>query len=140
LTLTRDGIYNDFFVSATGSNNASGTNTPVMAEAADNNSASASWIGGAMGDVPNFVSDNLISTSAQALAEAQYDLGVSIASAWTIGVSSPINVLFDLDDVATVTDPYLNLNGLKFIVDSVSTSIRYDAADTISGRVIPSGS
>ena len=76
----------------------------------------------------------------QAQAEANYDLGVSLSSAWTLGVSSPINPLFDIDDVCTSTDPYLGLVAQKFIVDQVTTSIRYDAADTVSGRVIASGS
>ena len=140
LVMTRDGIYNDFFVSAAGANNATGSNTPVMAEAADTNTASPTSIYGPMGDVPFFVYDNLITTAAEALSEAQYDLGVSIASAWTLAVTSPPNPLFDIDDVCTDTDPYLGLNLVKFILNSITTSIRYDAQTVVSGRVIPSGS
>jgi len=139
LTLTRDGIYNDFFVAATGANNISGTNTPVMQEAADTNAASPTFIGGPMGDVPYFVYDNLITTTAEALAEAQYDLGVSIAQAWTLGVTTPPNPLFDVDDVCTDTNPRLGLVLQKFIADTVTTTIRYDAQTVVAGRVITAG-
>ena len=139
LTMTRDGIYNDFFVSATGANNITGSSTPVMAEAADTNSASPTWIGGPMGDVPYFVYDNQITTQAQGLSEAQYDLAVSIASAFQISVLTPPNPLFDIDDVCTATNPRLGLNLQKFIVDTITTTIRYDAQTAVAGRIIAVG-
>jgi hypothetical protein len=138
LSMTR-AVQNDFFVSATGAQNISGTAQPVMQEWADTNPQSPTYYQGPIGRVPSFVWDSNITTAAQALAEAQYDEGVSVAGAFTIGVSSPPNPLFDLDDVITVTDPRFNLNQQKVIVDTISTSIRYDASMMLSGRMIAPG-
>jgi hypothetical protein len=137
--MTREGIYNDFWVSATGPNNATGGNTPVQAEAADDNVNSPTYVGGPMGDVPNFIFDSLITTEAQALAEAEYNLAISISSSWTITVDSPPNPAFDIDDVVTVTDSRVGLNAQKMIIDTVVTSVRYDSISEITGRVVTAG-
>ncbi len=138
LSMTR-AVQNDFFVSATGAQNITGTAQPVMQEWKDGNPQSPTSIYGPMGRVPSFVWDSNITTAAQALAEAQYDEGVSVASAWTLSVATPPNPLFDLDDVVSVTDPRLNLTNQKFIIDTISTSVRYDATQTLTGRVIAPG-
>ena len=139
VTMTRDGIFNDFWVSATGPNNAGGTGytTPVQVQAADNNPASPTYIGGGMGNVPSFVTDSLITTSAQALAEAQYDLAQGLAKSWTVSVSTPPNPLFDVDDVYAVVNPRLGMASTRVVTDTISFSCRYDVACVLTGRVVP---
>jgi len=145
LSMTRDGIYNDVFVSATGPNNAT-SNTPVQSRAYDSNPLSPTCTTGGMGDVPNFVYDSLIDTSngvlasEKALAEAQYDLAVSLASAWTLTVLTPPAPQFDLDDVCAVTNPRLALDQQAFIIDTLTVDRRYDLQSSLSGRVIVAGS
>lgn len=141
VTLTRDGLFNDFIVSATGPQNApgsaSGSTAPARAESKDNNPNSPTYVGGGMGDVPSFVTDSLITTQAQAQAEADYDLAAALAKAWTISVSSPPNPLFDIDDVCAVYNSRLGLNGTRLVVDQIQTSVRYDSLMTLTGRVVP---
>lgn len=139
VTMTRDGIPNDFWVSATGPNNGGGTGynaAPVQARAADTNPNSPTYIGGGMGDVPQFVQDSLITSQAQALAEAQYDLAQALAKSFIIQVSSTPNPLFDIDDVFGVVDPRLGLNGQNVVIDTINFSVRYDTLTTLQGRVI----
>lgn len=141
MTMTRDGISNDFWVSATGPQNApgsaSGSSAPVQEEAADTNPASPTYVGGGMGDVPSFVTDSLITTSAQALAEAQYNLAQSLAKAWTFSVSTPPNPLFDIDDVCAIVNSRLGLASQRFVVDAITFNVRYDVATVLSGRAVP---
>ncbi len=139
LQMTRDGVQNDFVVTASGATNAVASTTQPTAQAMDTNTASPTYIKGAMGRVPSFVYDSQITTSTQASAEAAYDLALAISSAWTVSVIHPPNPLWDVDDVMTVTDPRLALADQKFITDTVTTSIRYDGQVTIGGRIITAG-
>lgn len=136
MQILRDGISNDFWVAAVGQNNFSGL---VQQEAADTNPSSPTYYRGVMGDNPTFIFDSLITTAAQALAEAQYNLAVSLSKVWQISVDSAPNPLFDIDDVFTVTNPRLGLNAQKVIIDTIHTTVRYDALTTLSGRVIAPG-
>lgn len=136
MQILRDGIYNDFWVAAIGSNNFGGL---TQAEAADTNNQSPTYYRGSMGDNPRFVFDPLITSKAQALAEAQYGLAVSLSKVWQLSIDTPPNPLFDLDDVFTVTNPRLSLNAQKVIVDTIHTTVRYDALTTLTGRVIVPG-
>lgn len=136
MQILRDGLFNDFWVAAVGSNNYSGL---TQARAADINSSSPTWYQGAMGDNPSFIFDSLITTQAQAQAEANYDLAVALSKVWQISVDSGLNPLFDIDDVFTVTNPRLDLSAQKVIIDTIQTSVRYDALTTLSGRVIVPG-
>ena len=63
VTMTRDGIYNDIIIQGTGDANAATykngiqtSGSPILAEAADLNAFSPTFVGGPMGDVPNFIS------------------------------------------------------------------------------------
>lgn len=136
--MTRDGVSNDYFVSATGPNNSSGG--PVQAQAADQNPQSPTHVSGGIGDVPTFVYDSLITSESQALTEAQYDLGVSIGAAWTVAVTHILHPLFDIDDVCSVTNARQGLSAKRFITDTVQVDIRYDAHTVVSGRIIMPGS
>ena len=139
LGMTRDGISNNMFVSATGPNNAT-TTTPVQSSAADTNPGSPTYTLGGIGNVPSFVSDSLITSSAQALVEAQYDLAVSLASSRTLTVQLPIAPQFDVDDVVTVTNPRQGLTAQPFIVDTLSVDLSPGAKTSLAGRVIVAGS
>ena len=139
MDIVRDGISNDFWVSAVGSNNFGAL---LQQEAADTNAGppqSPTYYRGIMGDVPSFIYDPLITTSAQALAEAQYNLGVSLSKVWQISVDAAPNPLFDIDDVYTITNPRMGLSAQKVIIDTIHTTIRYDALTTLTGRVIVPG-
>jgi hypothetical protein len=136
MQILRDGIFNDYWVSAVGSNNYTAL---IQARAADTNNQSPTWYQGVMGDNPNFIYDPLITTLAQAQAEANYDLAVALSKVWQISVDSALNPLFDIDDVFTVTNPRLGLNVQKVIIDTIHTSVRYDALTTLTGRVIVPG-
>ena len=76
--MTRSGIFNDVIIQGTGDANAATyngngvetTGPPALAEAADNNPQSPTYIGGAMGDVPDFVSSSIITdNNAQLMAQ-----------------------------------------------------------------------
>jgi hypothetical protein len=136
MRILRDGISNDFWVAAVGSNNFTGL---VQQEAADTNVNSPTYYRGIMGDNPTFIFDNLVTSAAQALAEAQYNLAVSLSKVWQLSVDSALNPLFDIDDVFTATNPRLGLSSQKVIVDTIHTSVRYDALTTLTGRVIVPG-
>ncbi|HEX7355249.1 MAG TPA: hypothetical protein VF288_10505 [Mycobacteriales bacterium] len=140
VTMTRDQVYNDFWVSATGPNNAPSTTdttaAPVQAEAKDSNPASPTYVGGGMGDVPQFTSDSLITSLAQAQAEADYDLAQALAQSWTVQVECPPNPLFDIDDVFSIVNPRVGLTGQKVVVDQVQFDISYAATTQLQGRVI----
>lgn len=136
MQILRDGIYNDFWIAAIGSNNNSSL---LQARAVDTNVLSPTWYQGIMGDSPNFIYDSLITTLAQAQAEANYDLAVALSKVWQISIDSSLNPLFDIDDVFTVTNPRLGLSAQKVIIDTIHTSVRYDALTTLSGRVIVPG-
>lgn len=137
-TMTRDRIYNDVIVAGTGSQNAtgsaSGSTAPVTAEAKD--ISSVLGVNGAMGDIPEFIQTSLATTTAVAQAMADNDLAAARAQAWTLQVSCPINPLFDVDDVVTVTDPRLGLNNVRMVIDTIEYGVRYDALTVLTGRVI----
>lgn len=126
---TREGIYNDVYITGSGSQNAPGVSTssstatgaggststssasPVLGHQADLNPASATYVQGPLGDLPEFVASNLLPTASQAQAMASLDLAMSVSSAWQITVSAQPNPLFDVDDVVVVNHPELGLVG-----------------------------
>jgi hypothetical protein len=136
MQILRDGMYNDYWVAAIGSNNFSSL---IQARASDTNPQSPTWYQGIMGDSPNFIYDSLITTLAQAQAEANYDLAVALSKVWQLSIDSAPNPLFNIDDVFTVTNPRMGLNLQKVIIDTIHTSVRYDAVTTLTGRVIVPG-
>lgn len=136
MQILRDGIFNDWWVSAIGQNNFSGL---VQQEAADTNAMSPTYYRGTMGDNPSFVYDPLITSAAQALSEAQFNLALSLSKVWQLSIDTPPNPLFDIDDVFTVTNPRLGLTAQKTIIDTIHTTVRYDALTTLTGRVIVPG-
>jgi len=138
--MTRTGIYNDVVVTGVGSSNAPASNTgtgqPVLAEAKDSTASSPTYVGGGMGDVPQFVSTNLVTSSVQAQAMANNDLQAALAAAWQLTVTLPPNPMFDIDDVVTVTRPRIGLNNVKMVIDSITHTVSYATLTKISGRVV----
>jgi hypothetical protein len=129
VTFTREGIYNDVYITGSGSQNAPGMSTssstatgaiqatsttsasPVLGHAADTNPTSATDIYGPLGELPEMISSNLVPTPSQAQAMASLDLAMSISSSWQVQVTCQPNPILDVDDVVSVNYPSLGVNG-----------------------------
>jgi hypothetical protein len=139
-TFTRDGIYNDFIISGTGTQNAtgssSGSTTPVRAEQSDTNPYSPTYVNGQFGDVPSFGYSNLITTASQASSAATYALNASLSAAQQISLDVLPNPLFDIDDVVEIFWPRLSMNDAEMVIDTIQHTIRHDDATKLTGRVI----
>ncbi len=140
ITMTRDGIYNDVFVTGTGTSNApytaSGNSQPVLASAGDTNPSSPTYVDGGMGDIPQFVSTNLPTSTAQAQEMANNDLQAALAAAWQISIDIPPNPIFDVDQKVSITRPRVGLNNIFVVIDTVSFNVSYADTCTITGRVV----
>lgn len=131
-TFTRDRIYNDFIMVGSGSY----VNAPVLGEAKDTNPNSPTYVNGPMGDIPDFVQSNFVSASEQAEQAAQTMLAQSLANAWQITVTAVPNPLFDIDDVVTVTDSRLGFDQQRMVIDTITHTVRYDDALSVTGRAV----
>ena len=140
--MTRSGIYNDVIIQGTGTANMpqyTGVGTqasgpPILAEAAVTDPSNAMYIGGAMGDVPNFVSSSLV-TASGAQQMANTDLQVALSSAWTCTLTSAPNPILDVDDVVSVTRPRVGLSGALMVIDTITHAIRYADSMAVTGRL-----
>lgn len=141
VTMTRDQIYNDVIVQATGSQNApgaaSGSTAPTIGEALDNNPASSTYVAGGMGDVPQIVSTNLAISQAQAQAMAANVLAQDLSAAWQVEITATPNPVFDVDDVVTITRPRVGLNGARMVLDTITHVVSYQDSLQVTGRIIP---
>lgn len=141
--MTRQGIYNDILIQGTGTANTptytgpggAPTGAPVLAQAQDTNPQSPTYIGGGLGNIPNFVASSLV-TAAGAPAMAANDLQVALSSSWTVTLSIPPMPILDIDDVVTITRPRVGLNNVKVVIDTITHSIRYADISTFTGRVV----
>ena len=147
VTFTRDGIYNDVYITGAGTQQAPGVSTssstatgtgaststsaasPVLGHAADNNPASATYVDGPLGDLPEFVSSNLVPTASQAAAMASLDLATSISSAWQIEVTTQPNPIFDVDDIVVVNYPSIGLVGPAATASPTGVSLEGSIAE-----------
>lgn len=138
--LTATNVANDFYVAATGSQNApgsaSGSTKPIVGHASDTNPSSVMYVSGPFGDVPNFTSTNIATTQAQADAIAANNLAAAESAAWQITVLSPPMPILDVDDVVTVTNPWFGYDSQKMVVDHIEFDVAYDAQTQVSGRVV----
>lgn len=132
-TLTRDGIFNDFTVSGTGTGQTGGA---VSGTAADSNPGSPTFTGGPFGDVSSFVTTNLITAQAQAQAAANNALAISLSSAQQVSVTCTPNPLFDVDDVVLVTKARIGLNQTPVVLDTITHVISPLQTMTLTGRVV----
>ena len=131
--LTRDGIFNDFTVSGTGTGQTSG---PVTAQASDTNPGSPTFTGGPFGDVASIVTTNLVTTTGQAQAAANNALAISLSSAQQVSIVCTPNPLFDVDDVVLVTRARLGLNQTPVVLDTITHVISPLQLTTLTGRVV----
>jgi hypothetical protein len=141
VTYTRDGIYNDFILTGTGTQNApgssSGSSAPVIAEAMDTNAQSPTYVYGPMGDIPSFVQTNLVTSSSQAQEAADNDLALSLAKAVSISINTPPNPIFDIDDVVTVNRARLGLFNTKVVLDTITHVVSWQDTTVLTGRIVP---
>ena len=140
VTMTRDGIYNDVIVTGTGTSNAPASNTgnsqPVLASASDTNPNSATYVNGGMGNVPEFVSSNLATTSAQAQEIANNDLQAALSAAWQVSITFPPGAVFlDIDDVVSISRPRIGLD-VNVVIDTLDYQISYADTCKLTGRVV----
>lgn len=142
VTFTRDRIYNDVIVTGTGTQNAPGSSTgqssPIVARAQDTNPRSPTYVNGPVGDIPEFIQTNIISSSSQATSYAQNELQAALSMAYQVSVDTPPNPLFEVDDVISVTNPRVGLNGTRIVLDTIQMVTRFDATATLTGRVVAS--
>lgn len=129
---TREGIVNDFVVSATGTSNAAGGAQRAIAQ--DTNPGSPTFVGGAFGDVADFTTTPLVTSNPQAAANNA--LAISLSSARQLTVTTTPNPLLDVDDVVTVTRARLGLNNTPIVLDSITHSISPFDTVPLTGRVV----
>lgn len=143
--MTRDGIYNDVYITGVGTSNApystTGSDAPVLAEVADVSPATVSptSVYGPMGDIPEFVSSNLVTSGLQASTMAKSELQLSLSASWTITLTFPPNPIFDIDDVVTVTRPRVGLANVPMVIDTLDYTVSYGDLCKITGRVLQTG-
>jgi len=143
--MTRDGVFNDIVVQGTGSANSAkyvnGLQTqgqPILAEAADTNPSSPTYIGGPMGDVPNFDQSSLV-TDIGAQATANNDLSQALSSTWKVTIAAAPNPIFDVDTVVTIDRPRVGLNKAVVVLDTITQVINYADILYCTGRVLSNG-
>ena len=114
-TVSSEKIYNDVVVM----NEGTGNTIPVAAAAVDSNSSSPSNINGAYGDVPEYVRDTNILTTAQAQAAANNYLNQTLGQVETVALSTMPFPPLEPYDVVTVIRGSSNINA-NYIIDSLS--------------------
>lgn len=137
---TRDGIFNDVLVTGTGSYNTpgstSGSTAPVLGEAKTTNPQSSTYVTGPVGDIPEFISSNMILAADTAQDAATNYLQAALSDAWQITITSPPIPFLDIDDVVSVTRPRAGLNNVKMVIDSIGYKVSYADLVMYTGRVV----
>lgn len=131
-TLTAEGVNNDFVVSGTGAT----TVPPVRGRAFNANTTSPTAVTSAFGDRPSFVSDNLVTTTTQATAEAQKDLLASLGKVDTIVLTVVPNAALDIDHIVKVTRARAGVTAGLYVVDGWSITTHFAGAMTINLRAV----
>ena len=142
--MTRDNIYNDIIVQGVGSGNGSTyngnglqtTTQPILAEAMDTNPLSPTYVGGAMGDVPNFVQSSLVKSGQSAQDMANNDLQQNLSRAWTCTLGVAPNPIFDVNDVVIVNRPRIGMNNALMVIDTVTHTFNYADIMYLTGRIL----
>lgn len=142
--MTRDGIHNDIIVQGVGSGNGSTyngngletTTQPILAEAADLNPLSPTYVGGAMGDVPTFVQSSLVVSGQSAQAMANNDLRQALSTAWTCTIAVAPNPIFDVNDVVIMTRPRVGINNARCVLDTITHTFNYADIMYLTGRIL----
>ena len=142
--MTRDGLYNDVIVQGVGSGNGSTyngnglqtTTQPILAEAADLNPLSPTYVNGAMGDVPNFVQSSLVVSGQTAQAMANNDLQQALSKSWTVTIGVAPNPVFDVNDVVIITRPRVGINNARCVLDTITHTFNYADMMYLTGRIL----
>lgn len=100
--------------------------------AADNDPASATFVGGLFGYVPTFYSSPLLTTAAQALAAAKTILAKSTGLAAQLSLSAAVNPALDPGDVVSVILPGGAVE--IHLIDTVSIPLDVGTAQQITTR------
>lgn len=122
-----DGTYNGVNVTATGTDKL----TPYNSTAWDLDSSSPTYRYGGFGEVPIFVSSNLIGSQSQCDATAQQLLGRYIGASQAISWNSLVNPAQDVYDVVQLKDGGTQVNA-TLIIDSLT--IPLGAMGTMSAK------
>ena len=125
--ITSDDTYNGVHMTATGT----AMLEPFMATAWDNDSSSPTYRYGGFGQVPVFLTSNLLSTQAIAKASAVRNLYRYIGSAEEISWTSITNPAHDVWDVVQIVNKATQLN-VTLIIDSLV--IPFGAGETMSAK------
>ena len=143
VSMTRDQVYNDIIVQGTGTANAAVYNgnglettpQPLLAEAADTNPISPTYILGPMGDVPNFIQSSLVTTNG-AQSMANNELRQTLSSAWKVTLGASPNPIFDAGQVIIVTRPRVGLINAVVVLDTITHVFNYADIMYLTGRVL----
>jgi hypothetical protein len=113
----------------------SSTVAPVRGEAKDLNPASPTFIGGPYGDVLDYSSNSLYTTSAQCQVAAQAALNRRLGIADGLSISHIVNPAHDVDDVVVVNRSRSKLANL-YVIDSMTVPLGPDGVlQTVCRRV-----
>jgi hypothetical protein len=129
-TLTDEQTFNDVIASG----NSTSNTTPPTGRAQDIDPASPTYIGGQYGDVVEFYTSDLITTSAQALAAAQGMLYRSIGLAEQIQFDALVNPAHDGGDVIRITRARSGVDD-TYVIDSLTVPLRAEVAMTATTRL-----
>lgn len=109
--------------------------TPIRVEAWDENSASPTYRYGAFGEVPTFITTNLLATSDEAIRAAAALLNNYVGSQETISWNSIVDPTLDVQDVV-----YIQSNGAKVdrlvIIDSLEIPLAPEEGMSANARTV----
>jgi hypothetical protein len=106
---------------------------PVRAEAWDNEPSSPTYRLGPYGEVPMFITDSNVKTTADAQKMADSLLKQQIGFAAQLTITSWVNPTLEAGDVVEVQRPKMNVAGL-YVVDSFNVPLRKDGAQRLGLR------
>jgi hypothetical protein len=121
--------YNGWIVTGEGTS----TETPVRAEAWDDDPTSPTWVDGPYGRVPRFYSSSMITTVEQAQRTAAAMRARAVGIAETLDWSAVVDPTVHAGDVALVVNPALRVSRLV-VLDSVEIPLAVTDGMTATGR------
>ncbi len=106
---------------------------PVRGEAVDDNPTSPTYYLGPYGDVVDYQSSQLITTSGQALAAAQADLNKSKGAVEDVSFNAIVNPAHDIDDVIAIKRAFSKIDN-TYVIDRITVPLTPDASMSVSTR------
>jgi len=130
-TISTTETYNGVIYTIEGSN----VTTPIRVEVWDEDSTSPTYRFGVFGEVPIFISSNVLSTEAEAIKAAYSLLNTYVGSQETISWQGIVDPSLDVQDVV-----YVKSNGAKVdrlvILDSLDIPLEPEATMTAKARTV----